>query len=96
MNRRLMAAAALLAAAIGTPPAAFAQTSLPGLTRADVIADLVQAQRDGVMPAPKRDYPPSAQTIALNRARYAIAHGEQGAATANANASASVSTVSAQ
>ncbi len=87
LNRRLMAAAALLAVAIGTPAAAFAQASSSGLTRADVIADLVQAQRDGVVPAPKRDYPPSAQTIALNRARYASAHGEQGTATASASAS---------
>ncbi|RQR54767.1 DUF4148 domain-containing protein [Burkholderia sp. Bp9126] len=95
MNRRLMAAVALLAVAIGTPAVAFAQTSSSGLTRADVIADLVQAQRDGVAPAPKRDYPPSAQTTALNRARYAIAHGEQGTATASASVSA-VSAVSAQ
>ncbi|MGZ2747483.1 DUF4148 domain-containing protein [Burkholderia stagnalis] len=94
MNRRLMAAAVLLAVAIGTPAAAFAQASSSGPTRADVIADLIQAQRDGVVPAPKQDYPPSAQTIALNRVRYAVAHGEQG--TATANASASVSTVSAQ
>ncbi|MXN77799.1 DUF4148 domain-containing protein [Burkholderia sp. 4701] len=94
MNRRLMAAAVLLAVAIGTPAAAFAQATSSGLTRADVIADLVHAQRDGVVPAPKRDYPPSAQTIALNRARYAVAHGEQG--TATASASASVSTMSAR
>ncbi|KFL52112.1 MULTISPECIES: DUF4148 domain-containing protein [Burkholderia] len=82
MNRRLIAAAALLALAIGTPVAAFAQTS-SGPTRADVIADLVQAQRDGTVPTSNWDYPPSTRTIARNRELYAIAHGEQGTATAS-------------
>ncbi|WP_423395980.1 DUF4148 domain-containing protein [Burkholderia sp. LMG 21824] len=85
MNRRLIAAAALLAVVIGTPVAAFAQTSPSGLTRADVIADLVQAQRDGTVPAPNWDYPPSAQTVARNRELYAIAHGEPADATATAS-----------
>lgn len=85
MNRRLIAAAALLALAlaIGTPVAAFAQTSSSGPTRADVIADLVQAQRDGTVPTSNWDYPPSTQTIARNRELYAIAHGEQSTATAS-------------
>ncbi|WGY73022.1 DUF4148 domain-containing protein [Burkholderia cepacia] len=83
MNRRLIAAAALLALAIGTPVAAFAQASSSGPTRADVIADLVQAQRDGTVPTSNWDYPPSTQTIARNRELYAIAHGEQGTATAS-------------
>lgn len=92
MNCRLIAAAALLALTIGAPVAAFAQTPSSGPTRADVIADLVQAQRDGTVPTSNWDYPPSTQTIARNRELYAIAHGEQGTATA----SVSVPTVSAQ
>ncbi|KVK95850.1 DUF4148 domain-containing protein [Burkholderia cepacia] len=83
MNRRLIAATALLALAIGTPVAAFAQASSSGPTRADVIAELVQAQRDGTVPTPNWDYPPSPQTIARNRELYAIAHGEQATATAS-------------
>lgn len=46
MNRKLIAAVAL-AAVVGTPVAAFAQSSPSGITRADVIADLIQAERDG-------------------------------------------------
>lgn len=42
MNRKLIAAVAL-AAVVGAPAVAFAQTSSSGLTRAEVIADLVQA-----------------------------------------------------
>ncbi|MGU3782063.1 DUF4148 domain-containing protein [Burkholderia metallica] len=91
MNRRLIAAAALLALVVGTPVAAFAQTSSSGLTRADVIAELVQAQRDGTVPTSNWDYPPSTQTIARNRELYAIAHGEP--ATATASASTPVSAV---
>ncbi|MDN7888205.1 DUF4148 domain-containing protein [Burkholderia cepacia] len=96
MNRRLIAATALLALAlaIGTPVAAFAQASSSGPTRADVIAELVQAQRDGTVPMSNWDYPPSPQTIARNRELYAIAHGEQ--ATATATASTPVPAVSAQ
>ncbi|MDS0861061.1 DUF4148 domain-containing protein [Burkholderia pseudomultivorans] len=94
MNRRLIAAAALLTVVIGMPVAAFAQTSTSGLTRADVIADLIQAQRDGTVPAPNWDYPPSAQTIARNRELYALAHGEQ--RTTTVNASAAVPAASAQ
>ncbi|WP_241293734.1 DUF4148 domain-containing protein [Burkholderia stabilis] len=92
MNRKLIAATALLALAIGTPVAAFAQTASQGLTRADVIAELVQAQRDGTVPTSNWDYPPSKQTIARNAELYAIAHGEPGTATA----SASVPSVSTQ
>ncbi|MGS0894265.1 DUF4148 domain-containing protein [Burkholderia stagnalis] len=83
MNRTLIAAAALLAVALGTPLAAFAQASSSGLTRAEVVADLIQAQRDGLVPTPNNDYPPSADTILRNRELYAIAHGEQDTATAS-------------
>ncbi|EAY68841.1 hypothetical protein BDAG_01575 [Burkholderia dolosa AU0158] len=93
MNRRLIAASALLAVVIGTPIAAFAQTSPHALTRADVIAQLIQAQRDGTVPAPNSDYPPSADAVARNRELYAIAHHEQGAATAGAATSMSTASV---
>ncbi|RQR27607.1 DUF4148 domain-containing protein [Burkholderia sp. Bp9143] len=93
MNRKLIAAA-LLAVVVGTPVAAFAQTSSSGVTRAEVIADLVQAQRDGTVPTSNSDYPPSASTVARNRELYAIAHGDQ--RTATAAAATTVSTASAQ
>ncbi|MDR6496892.1 hypothetical protein J2785_000034 [Burkholderia ambifaria] len=73
MNRRLMAASALLFVALGTPVAAFAQISQHALTRAQVIADLAQAERDGTVPDPNSDYPPSAQAAARHREMYAIA-----------------------
>ncbi|HDR9059427.1 TPA: DUF4148 domain-containing protein [Burkholderia vietnamiensis] len=76
MNRRMIAAA-LLALTIGTPVAAFAQSASAGLTRADVLAELVQAQRDGTVPTSRWDYPPSAPTIERNRELYALGHGEQ-------------------
>ncbi|AIO37881.1 DUF4148 domain-containing protein [Burkholderia sp. AU19243] len=92
MNKLIRAA--LLSCALSAPIVAFAQTADHALTRADVIADLVQAQRDGTVPTSNWDYPPSAQTVARNRALYAIAHGERD--TAMAATSAAVSTASAQ
>ena len=74
--------AVLLACALSAPMVAFAQTPDHELTRADVIAQLVQAQRDGTLPTSNWDYPPSAQTIARNRALYAIAHGDRNTALA--------------
>ena len=41
-----------------------------GKTRAQVRAELLQAEEAGLVPANKIDYPPSAQTIARNRARF--------------------------
>ncbi|MGU7769135.1 DUF4148 domain-containing protein [Burkholderia sp. MR1-5-21] len=88
MKRKLMAAAALLTIAIGMPAAAFAQTTTTsGVTRAQVIADLIQAQRDGTVPAPNWDYPPSQRTIERNRELYALGHGEQGVTASHASAS---------
>ncbi|MGU7780054.1 DUF4148 domain-containing protein [Burkholderia sp. PU8-34] len=92
MKRKLMAAAVLLTIAIGMPAAVFAQTtSQHEVTRAQVIADLVQAQRDGTVPAPNWDYPPSRQTIERNRELYALGHGEQGVTVSHASASAPTS-----
>ncbi|SMG23084.1 DUF4148 domain-containing protein [Paraburkholderia susongensis] len=99
MKRNLLAAAALLTLAIGLPAGAYAQTtSSDGVTRAQVRAELIQAQRDGTVPAPDWDYPPSARTIARNRELYAITHGEEHATASNTSAPASMqaSTASAQ
>ncbi|WOD13631.1 DUF4148 domain-containing protein [Paraburkholderia kirstenboschensis] len=53
---------------------AFAQTTAPELTRAEVRAQLAQAEADGLVPTHKNDYPPSATTIARNQEIYAIQH----------------------
>lgn len=82
MNRRLIAAGALLFVALGTPVAAFAQISQHVLTRAQVIADLAQAERDGTVPNPNSDYPPSAQTATRHRNMYAVAPGVRTAVSA--------------
>ncbi|MFM0201768.1 DUF4148 domain-containing protein [Paraburkholderia fungorum] len=57
---------------------AFAQSSPPGLTRAEVRSQLVEAEGEGLVHAPKTDYPPSAQAVARNREIYAIQHGADG------------------
>lgn len=41
-----------------------------GKTRAQVREELVEAQRMGLVPSSKTDYPPSAATIARNQARF--------------------------
>jgi hypothetical protein len=51
-----------------------AQTSSSGLTRAEVRAQLVQAEKDGILPYGKLGYPPSDETIARNKALYDIRH----------------------
>ena len=88
--------AVLLSCALSAPIATFAQTADHALTRADVVADLIQAERDGTLPTSNWDYPPSTQTIARNRELYAIAHGEPRTATAGVRTGAAVSTASAQ
>jgi Domain of unknown function (DUF4148) len=44
-----------------------------GKTRAQVRAELIDAERVGIVPAGKFDYPPSAATIARNRERFSLA-----------------------
>ena len=63
----------------------FAQTTTPELTRAEVRAQLVQAEADGLLPVRKNDYPPSPATIARSKQLYAIQHNDEGS---NAMASA--------
>jgi Domain of unknown function (DUF4148) len=46
-----------------------------GLTRADVKAQLVQAQASGVIPDAPSNYPPNATEINHNRMIYQAAHG---------------------
>ncbi|WP_179405319.1 DUF4148 domain-containing protein [Burkholderia guangdongensis] len=84
MKRKLMAAGlwAIAAIAASVPAFALAQTApadpdQPGLTRAQVMADLIGAEREGLVPTTDGDYPPSDRTVARNRELYAIAHGER-------------------
>jgi hypothetical protein len=42
-----------------------------GKTRAEVLQELIQAQRDGLIPTNDTDYPPSKRTIERNKARFA-------------------------
>jgi hypothetical protein len=41
-----------------------------GKTRAEVRAELLEAQRAGTVPVHKNDYPPSVETVARNQARF--------------------------
>jgi hypothetical protein len=41
-----------------------------GRTRAEVRAELIEAQRAGIIPVPDADYPPSKRTIERNQARF--------------------------
>ncbi|GJH18086.1 DUF4148 domain-containing protein [Caballeronia novacaledonica] len=49
-----------------------AATGKIGKTRAEVVAELIQAQREGIIPVRKNDYPPSQQTIERNKELYRI------------------------
>lgn len=76
---KLLTAIAIAALSLPFGANAFAQTSQSGLTRAEVKAQLHEAQVDGVVPTRSNDYPPSAATIQRNRELYAIQHGTDGA-----------------
>lgn len=67
---------AILAATVGMAfgASAFAQSTSGGLTRAEVHAQLVQAEAAGLVSTNNKDYPPSAATIQRNRAIWAAAH----------------------
>ena len=45
-------------------------SSATGKTRAQVKAELLQAEESGFLPIHKNDYPPSAETIARNRMHF--------------------------
>lgn len=53
----------------GWAPAAYGSTGI-GTTRAQVRAELLQAEKAGVIPALNAEYPPSTDTIARNRAHF--------------------------
>lgn len=76
---KLLAAIAIAALSLPFGANAFAQTSSHGLTRAEVNAQLHEAQVDGVVPTRNNDYPPSTATVQRNRELYAIQHGTDGA-----------------
>lgn len=44
--------------------------AVQGKTRAQVRAELLQAEEAGLTPVHKNDYPPSAETVARNRVRF--------------------------
>lgn len=56
-------------AAAMTPPVVAANT---GKTRAEVRAELVQAEQQGLLPVSKNNYPPTQQEIARNRTEYLV------------------------
>lgn len=86
---KLFAAIAVAALSLPFGANAFAQTTSSGLTRAEVMAQLQQAQAEGLVPSRSNDYPPSAATIARNREIYAIQHGaDRAGATTTAATSA--------
>ena len=45
-----------------------------GKTRQQVMQELKQAERDGLVPTSRSDYPPSERLIEMNKERYAAAH----------------------
>ena len=75
---KLLTTIAVAALSLPFGASAFAQSNPSGLTRADVMAQLQQAQAQGLVPTPNNDYPPTAAEIARNREIYAIQHGTDG------------------
>lgn len=55
--------------AADTAPVADGQVT-HGKTRAQVRAELLQAEEAGLVPVRRNDYPPSAETVAHNRVRF--------------------------
>ncbi|WP_176114799.1 DUF4148 domain-containing protein [Burkholderia cepacia] len=53
---------------------AAAQDHTAPKTRAQVYQELIDAQREGLLPTSKTEYPPSEQTVAHNRELYALQH----------------------
>jgi Domain of unknown function (DUF4148) len=69
LSVQLASANAAPLAAADAAPVSVANTST-GKTRAQVRSELLQAEEAGLLPTPRNDYPPSAETIARNRARF--------------------------
>ncbi|MFP3566869.1 DUF4148 domain-containing protein [Paraburkholderia sp. SIMBA_030] len=87
---------AFVAAALGLSfgANAFAQSASSGLTRAEVVAQLAQAQAEGYVPTSENNYPPTDAAIARNREIYAIQHGIDGHGAVKTAGSAVVHTES--
>ncbi|TDY21825.1 uncharacterized protein DUF4148 [Paraburkholderia sp. BL6665CI2N2] len=81
---KLLNAVAVTALSLAFGANAFAQTSTSGLTRADVTAQLKQAQAEGLVPSHDEEYPPTDAEIARNREFYAIEHRADNTATVRA------------
>jgi hypothetical protein len=65
--------ATLPAVATHATSQATAQGNAPaGKTRAEVYQELIEARRQGLIPTPEYDYPPSQRTIENNKARNQI------------------------
>ena len=75
---KLLTACVVAALGLSFGANAFAQSASSGLTRAEVRAQLAQAQADGYVPTSENDYPPTDAAIARNREIYAIQHGVDG------------------
>ena len=71
---KFFAAGTLAFLTLCTASAAYAQQAPAGKTRAEVRAELIQAEQQGLVPASDGDYPPSAAEIERNRERYLIGH----------------------
>jgi hypothetical protein len=83
MKRALLTAVLLAASTLAVAQTSDLTASVPvnpnvsydaapaGKTRAQVMAELVQAEKAGVAPSTEANYPPDAQAVRLNRARYA-------------------------
>jgi hypothetical protein len=53
------------------PNVSYDATAPAGKTRAQVMEELVQAEKAGVAQSTEANYPPDAQAVRINRARYA-------------------------
>ncbi|MGF6774047.1 hypothetical protein P3T18_006561 [Paraburkholderia sp. GAS199] len=76
---KLLTAFAVTVLSLSFGANAFAQSVPHGPTRAEVRAQLVEAEADGLVHTPKHDYPPSAQSVARTREIYAVQHGTDNA-----------------
>jgi hypothetical protein len=80
--KKILTAAVVAALGLSFGASAFAQSTSGGLTRAEVRAQLIQAEADGLVSTNTQDYPPSAATIQRNKAIWAAAHPESVVTTA--------------
>lgn len=91
--KKILTAAVVAALGLSFGASAFAQSTSGGLTRAEVRAQLIQAEADGLVSTNTQDYPPSAATIQRNKAIWAAAHPESvGAQVGSAAAAANPAT----